>query len=338
MIIRTISFTENGDKLNNKISNILKSENNKVFAYGNAKGLIKREDNLFKWSENAFKDSDALIFIGAVGIAVRAISSFVESKDKDPAVIVCDEKGKYVIPILSGHIGGGNSLANSLAKGLNATAVITTATDLNNIWAVDNWAKENNYHIEDISKIKYISSALLKGEEVGIDSFFKIKGDLPKNVINKKAFKNGIVISPFLIKAYENTINIVPECITIGVGSRKGADENALIKLFKKICEEKNISEKAVFKIATIDIKKEEKAVLKLKEYLKKDLILYTAEELNEVEGEFSSSSFVKSVTGVDNVCERSAVRLAEGELIVEKTKGEGVTLAMAVIKESVRF
>ncbi len=134
------------------------------------------------WTEEHFSSSDALVFVGAMGIAVRAIAPFVKTKTNDPAVVVVDERGQFSIPVLSGHIGGANELANKIANILDAIPVISTATDINNVFAIDTWAKSQGLKILNPENIKSVSSKLLKGEEVHIKSEFSIVGDLPQNV------------------------------------------------------------------------------------------------------------------------------------------------------------
>lgn len=126
--------------------------------------------------------TDALIFIGAVGIAVRAIAPHCKSKATDPAVIVLDERGRFSIPILSGHLGGANDLAKKLASICGAVPVITTATDIEGVFAVDEWAKAQNCHVLEPGRIKTVSSTLLAGKVVYYDSQWKITGTQPKNV------------------------------------------------------------------------------------------------------------------------------------------------------------
>ena len=109
---------------------------------------------LSEWTAENFQKSDALIFIGAVGIAVRAIAPHCKSKATDPAVIVLDERGRFSIPILSGHLGGANDLAKKLASICGAVPVITTATDIEGVFAVDEWAKAQNCHVLEPGRIK----------------------------------------------------------------------------------------------------------------------------------------------------------------------------------------
>lgn len=315
-----ISFTASGGRLNDLISGILSAD-----SYKDAK-------NIYALTGNLMEEYDALIFIGAAGIAVRAIAPYIKSKDTDPAVIVCDEMGKFVIPVLSGHIGGANRLACELAEEINAQPVITTATDINKVWAVDSWASENGFYIENIKNIKYISSALLRKESVGLDSDFKINGPLPEN-ISFGSFENGIVISPFLKKTFKNTLNIVPKCISLGIGCRKNTKLRSIEELFEKSA----ICPQAVREISTVDIKKDEMALKEFADKLGVTLNFYTAPELENVEGDFSESEFVRKVAGVGNVCERAAAK-GGGKLILKKITGDGVTLAAAMDDMEITF
>ena len=333
MKIAIISFTDKGDLKNREIAGF--------FTEDEVISSLKKErkETLSEWSLANFNSNDALIFVGAAGIAVRAVAPLIRKKDTDPAVIVCDELGKFVIPILSGHIGGANELAGYLAERMGATAVITTATDINKVWAVDSWAKKKGYYIWPVSKIKDISGSLLKGQQVGITSplFSDIKeifdNDIPEGLsFNNEKLPNGISVSPYKNDMYENTIHLIPKCITIGAGSKKDAAENALCELVDRLFEENGIFKQAVKEIATIDIKKEEKSILKLGEYLGVPVRFFSAEELNAVEGDFEASEFVKSITGTDNVCERSTIRAMDGgRIIIPKTKGVGVTVSVGL-------
>lgn len=312
MTTAVISFTQKGDELNEFISKKLSAD-----SYRDSK-------NISSFMNRMIEEYNALIFIGAAGIAVRLIAPYVINKAVDPAVIVCDENGEFVIPILSGHIGGANELAVRLSKLMNAVPVITTATDINNIWAVDTWAAQNNYCIENIENIKYISASLLRGEKVGLACDFRMAGGLPDNV-RFGSFENGIVISPFLKKPFKNTLNIVPKCVSVGVGSKKNTAADSLVDVFK----DTGLSLNSIKNVATLDTKRDTPCINVLMGYLHTSLNTYTAEELNRVKGKFTKSDFVKQTVGTDNVCERAACA-GGGRLIVKKTIGDGVTLAAA--------
>ena len=159
MNITVISFTKKGIEINLKLGEILKEH--KIFAYSIQRYItvdnILPLLNLKKTVEERFLD-DAIIFIGATGIAIRAVAPYLKDKFSDPAVIVIDELGQFVIPVLSGHAGGANELANFIAKKLTALSVITTATDINDAFAVDVFAKKHNLVISSRKLAKDVSS------------------------------------------------------------------------------------------------------------------------------------------------------------------------------------
>ena len=177
-----IAFTDNGNKTAERIKNILETSSLDDSAHSFEESysgydhyfvdLLEKNCNKKAYVADNFNAYDAFVFIGATGIAVRYIAPYIKSKDVDPAVIVLDEHGNFVIPLLSGHLGGANELANIIAEELNATPVITTATDINSKFAVDLWTKNTNQSIIDISKIKDVSAAILKDEQIGLYSDF----------------------------------------------------------------------------------------------------------------------------------------------------------------------
>lgn len=274
---------------------------------------------------------DGLVFIGAAGIAVRLIAPLLQSKDKDPAVVVIDELGTFAIPILSGHIGGANELANEISKFIYAIPVITTATDINHKFAVDVWSKKAGCVIGDISKIKFISQAILGGQAVGITSEFALAGTLPPQLRPDSSLPRGICISLSETKhPFGTTLNLIPRIVTIGVGCRRDTAAEALEKFVLATLDKFDISLKAVSKLVSIDLKKNENCLIKFCEKYNLQFATYTAEALAAVDGEFTASAFVKKTTGVDNVCERSAMCDNDGELIVKKQAQDGITIAVA--------
>ena len=126
----------------------------------------------------AFANMDALIFVGACGVAVRSIAPFIRDKKTDPAVLCLDERASFVIPLLSGHIGGANALAARLAGALGAKAVITTATDVNGKFAVDAWAAQNGCAIEDFALAKRFAAEILE-HDLPLCSEFPVCPPLP---------------------------------------------------------------------------------------------------------------------------------------------------------------
>ena len=283
-----------------------------------------------------FRDMGALIFVGAAGIAVRAIAPHVRSKAVDPAVLCIDERGQFVIPLLSGHIGGANALAEKLAAALGAAAVVTTATDVNRRFSVDKWAAENGYGIDDLKAAKAVSSAILE-RDVPLCTPLPVVGELPPGVVRGDAGDVGIYVGWEKRTPFAATLHLIPKALHLGLGCRRGTEIAALRSAVETVLEERHIDPRAVKCAASIDLKKDEPGLLGYCAAMGWPLAFYSAEQLRAVEGDFTPSAFVEQVTGVDNVCERAALLGAE-TLIVKKTARNGVTVAVAAEKGELRF
>lgn len=275
-----------------------------------------------------FSASDAMVFVGSCGIAVREIAPHVKNKKTDPAVLCVDELGRFVIPILSGHIGGANDLALKLAQGLGATPVVTTATDINGKFSVDAWAARNGFSISSMKAAKDVSARILE-TPVPICSRFPVASSLPAGTVEGEQGDLGILLSWKVENPFKETLRLVPKVLHLGIGCRKGISKEAVKTAVKQVLEQWNIDEKAIQCAASIDLKAHEQGLLDFCREAGIPITFYTAQELREVPGEFTPSSFVSSVTGVDNVCERSAMVGAD-KIIVRKTACNGVTVAVA--------
>lgn len=284
----------------------------------------------------AFAWADALIFVGSCGIAVREIAPHVRSKLTDPAVVAVDELGRFVIPLLSGHIGGANALARRLAEALDATPVITTATDLNEKFSVDAWAARQGLFMADLRAAKAVSAAILE-RPVPLASDFPIASELPNGVTLGESGDVGICISARKKAPFEKTLLLVPPVLHLGIGCRRGASAEAIREAVEKVLEEHGIHRKAVGRVCSIDLKAGEAGLLAFCEENKLPAVFYTAQELGKARGEFTPSERVLRVTGVDNVCERAAMLGAE-RLWVRKTVWNSVTVAVAAEHWEVRF
>ncbi len=327
--IYIISFTKNGVELSLKLKNLYPDA--EVYGKYGDENIKLLDKDIKSFVSGIFNQSKAIIFISALGIAVRAVAPCIISKDKDAAVIVLDDTGRYVIPVLSGHIGGANQMAEEIAEYISAEPVITTATDRNKKFAVDVWACKNNLYIDDISMIKEVSSRILNNENVGFISHYEVLGSMPKGVIADTQCKCGIVIgNDDKEKPFQYTMNLIPKEYVLGIGARKGAEYSNLKDFAERILKENNIDKRKILAITSIDIKKDEKAIIKLAEELNVPFITYPANELAEMQGDFSSSNFVKNITGVDNVCERASVCYGGTKLIVKKTSENGFTIAVS--------
>lgn len=288
--------------------------------------------------KNCFHPDAAIIFVSACGIAVRAIAPHIKSKTSDPCVLVIDELGQYVISLLSGHIGGGNELALTVSDILHATPIISTATDLNKKFAVDVFAKKNKLIISDMFLAKKVSASLLHNIPIGIC------GNLPEEPLpagfTTSPTEFGISISPFYnASSFSQTLYLIPRNMVLGVGCKKNTDPSSLSDFIHRQLKQLHIFPEAVAAITSIDIKKEEPAILALAKEYNVPFVTYSADTLKEVKGSQAVSNFVTSVTGVDNVCERATLAYTKADtLLLPKTIETGMTLAISELPLTLTF
>lgn len=370
MIVQIAFFTEQGRKTAYQIENQIENQTgnqmeNQMEADFVCDFYDKSKCTLSEWTQKAFFGKSALIFVGAAGIAVRTIAPFVQDKLTDSPVIVVDEKGKFVIPILSGHVGGANELSRLVAGKIGATAVITTATDINDVFSIDVFAVRNHLEIMKKKGIQHVSSKLLRHEVVTISFPLErrasisgyvseqedisscisenadVSSDIPENADVPSDIPGGFIYVKYpprrnidvIISDDDEVLDLAvlplrPRTKVLGVGCKQGRTCEDI----ERIIEECGVQMHEVCAIASIDVKKNEAGLIELAGKNRLDFVTYTAEELMQAEGEFTASEFVKNTVGVDNVCERAAVLCAgkNGKLIQKKAAGNGVTLAVA--------
>ena len=281
---------------------------------------------LQEWTARAFPNARALVFIGAAGIAVRAIAPYLHGKASDPAVVAVDECGYVAVSLLSGHLGGANALTREIARICGAEAVITTATDRNGVFAFDDWARVQGLSVADPGRIKAVSAKLLAGKRIRVRSAFPIDGAPPAGVELPDDGEADVWVD---VRAHD-ALTLVPTALVLGVGCRRGTARETLETRLNAFCAETGILPQAVCAAASIDLKRRDRGLAAFCATHGWPLHFYTASELAALKGEFTASAFVSRMTGVDNVCERAAVKCAQGELIVKKHAGEGVTFALA--------
>ncbi|MBR6091060.1 MAG: cobalt-precorrin 5A hydrolase [Anaerolineaceae bacterium] len=283
-----------------------------------------------------FDSSDALLFVSACGIAVRMIAPFIRSKQTDPAVVCIDELGRYVIPILSGHIGGANKLAEKIASKLGAQPVITTATDINNRFSVDSWAVLQGFAIDNLQAVKAVSAAILE-QSVPICSQLPLPEKLPIRLTPGETGSIGIHIGWEKREPFTITLRVIPKNLYVGIGCRKGTSADEIRDAVNTVVDRNNIDQRALKALTSIELKADEPGLLKYARKSGLPLYFFSAEELQEVPGQFAHSDFVEKITGVDNVCERAAMIRAD-QLIVPKTAVGNVTVAIAAEISEVQF
>lgn len=285
--------------------------------------------SLAAWTAKRFADADALVFVGAVGIAVRAIAPHCRGKAVDPAVVVLDEQGRFAVSLLSGHLGGANDLTRQLAAVCHAMPVITTATDGRDIFAVDEWAVRQHCTVAEPERIKYISGALLADRRVRYFSGWQIEGEPPAGLEpTASAAQADFVLT---LTPEGEALHIVPRIAVLGIGCRRGTSECRLQEAFSAFCAANALAPQSIGAAASIDLKKDEQGLLDFAKNNGWTTKFYTADTLRAVRGHFTASQFVKDVTGVDNVCERAAVKAAGGKLFIPKWAYNGVTFSVAL-------
>ncbi|MDR1533563.1 MAG: cobalamin biosynthesis protein [Planctomycetota bacterium] len=300
---------------------------------GNEVGLTRcgaGGEALADWTRRNFAAARALVFIGAAGIAVRAVAPFLRSKLDDPAVLAVDDAGRFVIPLLSGHFGGANDLARRLARELGAAAAITTATDANGIFALDQWAARRGYPVRNPAGFKNASARLLAGEAVGLACAFPLAGRLPPGHLPAGEGDCHLRIA-LTLPIRPEPGQVVPPAAVLGLGCRKGTPAGDIRAAFERLCRGAGICPEAVGGVCSLDLKRDEPGVREFAEGLGLPFTTFTPAELAGVEGEYAGSAFVRKVAGVDNVCERAAALGAGGgRPLAGKTVFPGLTLALA--------
>ncbi len=309
-----------------------------------SKGFGPEKVSHRQWAQAQFPLCDALIFAGSTGIAVRTIAPHIAHKTTDPAVLVVDEGASWCIALLSGHLGGANRLAQTVGAAVGATPVITTATDVNACWAVDVWAASNHLHVVNPPAIKTVSARLLRGEGVALYSPLPIAGCAPEGVrlVGDPQEAQVVIHSDALDdkaawglqpKAAEETarLHLVVGSIAAGVGCRKGTPAEAIEHALDRAFSQSGANPLALRELCSIDLKADEPGLLETARHRQVPFVVLSAQELEKVEGSQSSSAFVQDVTGVDCVCERSALA-AHGQLILPKQVYDKVTVALASV------
>lgn len=309
----------------------------------------KLKGSLTQKTGTAFKDSSAILFVSATGIAVRAIAPHLKGKHLDPAVVVADEAGRFVVSLVSGHLGGANRLAERIAAILGATPVITTATDVMGLPCVEDIARSFSCAIEDIRKIKRVNSAIVNGGKVvvvdkrperlkaikrayGASKAFTFKRTLPEDVGPDRAvvlITSGTVEVPEGIR--DKTLVLRPREFVVGIGCRRGVTAKEISAAFNEILDKAGVSKLSVRNLASIEMKKDEKGLLGFARRAGLAIEFFTPEELNSVRPASGGSKFVREKTGAVGVCEPAALfSVGARRVWIKKIKAGRVTAAMA--------
>lgn len=335
MKIAILSVSSKGNKLALNLLDKLSNDSTVILVnhfHKNIKSIINE----------VFENYDAIIAIMASGIIIRSIAPYIKSKNQDPAVINIDDNGKFVVSMLSGHLGGANKLSYKIADLISATPVITTSTDVNNYLGIDTLANDLYFSINDYKKILPINKSILEGRKLT----FKINPNSNFNYLYEYLNNNTLEIDVSFEKSGEipidvidveinnNSLRLEKQKIIVGIGCRKGKTKEEIELAIKNALSSLKLTIDRLDLISSADIKRNEKGLLELSKHHNIPITFIETELLKNFNFDnISSSEFVKSKFGIGGVCEPSAL-IAAGEnskLIYKKTAFNGVTVAIAL-------
>jgi len=294
----------------------------------------------------AFENYRGHIFIMATGIVVRMIAPLIRHKTVDPAVVVLDETARYAISLLSGHIGGANTLAQAVAQASGAVPVITTATDLNGVPAIDLLACAHGLQIENPAAIKGVNMALLSGQKIAWHNPFNLLADaLPTEQLvptdlsadsdtalsHIDSDRAGVFIDDKLVQLSDRILVLRPGSLAAGLGCNRNTPFAELRDVLAAVLAQHRLAQASLDRLASIDLKSDEPGLLELSEALQVPIFFFEREQLRDVGGIQSPSAMVKKHVGVESVCEAAAILASKnGKLIVAKQASGNVTVAIA--------
>ncbi len=325
-MISIISFTSSGFKIGKKIENHF--ENCKHYYH---KDLGVKVSSLMK---DIYEESQAIVFISATGIAVRMISPYIKNKKVDPAVLVIDDQGRFIIPLFSGHLGGANELSKKITELFpKSTLVITTASDSRGFISPDLFVKDMGFYFYNEEKLTEFTSAMVEGEKIYLYSEVEINWDYPNfiridSLENIKDSEKLIYISSRKISGKYNYLQIIPKNLHLGIGCRRGVSSKLMREFVEEVFKDNKLLPEAIESISSIDLKSDEQGILELAKNYKAKTIFYRTEELQEVEYMFEISEFVRKTVGTGSVAEASCY-LTSKNIIVDKKNAPSMTLAV---------
>jgi cobalt-precorrin 5A hydrolase len=319
-------------------------------------GVVALDKKLAEFVKENYSSVDALVGIMASGIIIRSVAPLLESKLTDPAVIGVDALGKFVISLLSGHYGGANELARIIAEGIGGTAVITTASDATGKMSVDELARTLHLTVLNPESLAAVDSVIVNEErlvvvlignaEIPLDQVgcYEVKraktASQALEIINN--YDAGVLVTDEPLPRDVLRIDKVAKPFTVlktkriivGLGARKDSSVESIIEAVYGALEQAHVPLASVDSFATVDIKRDSKAMMKALEELSKPLEFLSVDALRSVsyKGLSPDSKLVQEKIGVGGVCERAALLAARKnpELILKKTKLNGVTVAIA--------
>lgn len=348
-----VAITKNGTELGQRLTHLFPGSH----LYVPAKFASERKTGVYSFRgparetvKEVFGKYESLVLIMAVGIAVRLVASELKGKLEDPAVVVMDERGKFVVSLVSGHIGGANELAKRIASLVGAQPVVTTASEVSETLTVDLLGRELGWELDDSANVSGVSAAVVNGEEVGIyqdagerDWWTKTE-PLPHNIciftslesLGESACLAALIITDRLLGGecralLKRAVVYRPKSLVVGMGCNRGVSSSRVEEAVTEVLLEHALSIKSIRNIATIDVKRHEQGLLEFARNHSLPVEFLTKETLEQVKFPSSSSSIAFNCVGVRAVCEPAALLSSKStSLVVPKTKLGDITIAVA--------
>lgn len=353
MRIAIVAITRNGALLGRKMRGLLPGA--ELYVADRYAGQAGKERITFETGElraqisSLWHEVDGFVMIMATGIVVRMIAPLLESKQTDPAVVTMDDAGKFAISLVSGHLGGANELAERCAFLTGARAVITTATDANELPSFDLLAKEQGWLIDDISRVKTLNRLLLDDEEIAVVdpsgktrcwfhgrgrlSFFETIAEAAGSTAQGFLFVTNRYLPPHTQP--ENLLILRPRNLVLGIGCNRGTSAEEIDELVTAHLKRLLLSPRSICCVASAAAKRDEAGLLAYAGRNDCPLRFYESDELNRVACPTAPSEHALAAIGAAGVAEPSALLASgNGRLLLKKVKSENVTLAVAEMKE----
>jgi cobalt-precorrin 5A hydrolase len=348
MKLAIIAITTNGARLGARLRGGLPDADFYVarrFAGAAGKGAIVFDGELRLLIKRLWPEYRGFVCIMATGIVVRLIAPLLKAKDRDPAVVVMDEAGRFAISLLSGHLGGANELAARCARTVGAREVITTATDVNELPSFDTLAKDQDWVIEDLRQVKRLNALLLEGKKIAVvdasnrvQATFAGRGQLAFYPTFVAALESGAEGCVFVTNRAlppqvrpERLLVLRPQNLILGIGCNSGTSAEEIGALVRLQLKRLFLSPFSVAAVASAVAKEQEAGLRAFAAEQEWPLRFYTSEELNGVTAPSPPSPHALSAIGAAGVAEPAAL-LAAGSgsrLLLKKVKSGNVTLAI---------
>ncbi len=353
MRIAIIAITGNGARLGERLAKELPDAElffpPKCSDNGESPATVYTEE-LRSLIGRLWHERDGLICIMATGIVVRMIAPLLQGKDRDPAIVVMDDAGRFAVSLLSGHLGGANRLAEQCALVTGATAVITTATDVHGLPSFDMLAKEQDWAIDDLSRVKILNTLLLEGREIAV---VDPTGQVQRSVSGRGnlsyhpdfAAALGSTAEGYLFVTNReipsefrqpNLLILRPRNLVLGIGCNSGTPVNEIEGVVLTNLARLSLAIRSISCIASAAAKRNEPALLAFAEKYSIPITFYESSEMNAVATPSPPSRHAMKAIGATGVAEPAALLASKGgRLLLNKVKSGNVTLAIAEKTES---